>query len=281
MRRLLKVVSVVVVLAATALVGSQVEALQCGEAPSTQAPPPVTPRDTGGGITESRFVPLQPCRVYDTRQGSGNQPIGAGNFRIAKVRGPEDFAGQFAAQGGKPGGCGVPPTAVAVEATLTAVSATGTGFVRAWASGQPEPAAAFLNYIKGFNASNTGAIAICNVSCGQASDMRVRVLNASTHLAIDVQGYYVKPMAAVVNSNGALVLGSRVISTSRPLQGQYLVKFDRTLDQCVYNAAVDGLTGNGYAMVGVDSADNTRLYVFTSDASGALQNRGFHLTVTC
>ena len=46
-------------------------------------------------------------------------------------------------------------------------------------------------------------------------------------------------------------------------------------------ATTDGLTGNSFAMVGADSADNTRLYVFTSDANGGLQNRGFHLLVTC
>jgi hypothetical protein len=263
-------------------VATQVQAqIQTSSAPRlvpTQAP---QARDTGAGITETEFVPISPCRLYDTRQGQGGARIGAGNFRILKVKGPESIPGQYSGQGGKAGGCGVPVGATAIEATVTAVSPAGTGFLRLWPSGQPETTSTFLNYIAGFNPSNTGANAICNVSCGVASDLRVKAFGSATHVVIDVQGYYIKPLAAIVGPTGNLVVGSRVVATSRPFQGQYLVQFDRTVDQCVATATTDGLTGNSFAMVGPDSADNTRVYVFTSDANGALVNRGFHLTLTC
>lgn len=238
-------------------------------------------RDLGNGITESKFVPVAPCRIYDTRNGAGRSPIGAGTFRIAKIRGPEDFGGQFAAQGGKAGGCGISPDATSVVATFTAVSPAGTGYLRAWPSGSPEPNATLLNYIRGFNPSNTATVTICNVGCGVASDLRMKAFDASTHVVIDVQGYTIKPLSAVVESSGTLQKGSRVVSTSRPFQGQYLVEFDRPVDGCSYTATVDGTSGNGYAMVGPDSADSTRVYVFTSDANGALQNRRTNLLVTC
>ncbi|HEX7134265.1 MAG TPA: hypothetical protein VF228_16930 [Iamia sp.] len=284
MRPTTKAILLVAALATSAVVATRVQA-QDQDAPRTipsdvlAAQP--TPRDTGAGITETEFVPLPGCRLYDTRQGQGGSPIGAGNFRILKVKGPETISGQYAGQGGKAGGCGVPVAAVAIEATVTAVSPAGTGYLRLWPSGSTETTSTFLNYIRNFNPSNTGALAICNVSCGVASDLRVRAFGSATHVAIDVQGYYVKPLAAIVTSAGTLERGSRVLGVTRPFQGQYLIQFDRTVDQCVATAAVNGTTGNGYAMIGPDSADNTKVYVFTSDAAGALQNRGFHLTLTC
>ncbi|MCB1040627.1 MAG: hypothetical protein KDA94_14015, partial [Acidimicrobiales bacterium] len=65
----------------------------------------------------SLYVPIVPCRVVDTRQGGGklnNREIRA--YQIAGS-GPA-----FAAQGGLPGGCDIPTGAVAVEASITAVS---------------------------------------------------------------------------------------------------------------------------------------------------------------
>ena len=49
-------------------------------------------------------------------------------------------------------------------------------------------------------------------SCGAASDLRVKAFGSATHVVIEVQGYYIKPMAAVVSSTGALVTGSRVFA---------------------------------------------------------------------
>ena len=281
MRKSIKVAALIAAGALTVLAATQVQAQVQGDGPDAPTLPAPSPRALGNGLTESKFVPVAPCRLYDSRTGAGRTPVGAGNFRILKVKGPEGIPGQYAGQGGKAGGCGIPAAATSVEVTITAVSPAGTGYLRAWASGQPEPTATFMNYIQGFNASNTGTIAVCTVSCGEASDMRIKAYARATHVVIDVQGYTTPPMAALVNAAGSLVEGSRVVTVSRPFQGQYLVTFDRTVHTCASVASVDGFTSNGYAMVGPDSADATRLYVFTSDANGALQNRGFHLLVTC
>ncbi|HMJ78072.1 MAG TPA: hypothetical protein VK507_18980 [Iamia sp.] len=280
MRRSIKAILLVAALAATALVATQVQAQgQAPEPEPTMVAAPPTAGDTGGAITETEFVPITGCRIYDTRMGQGGSPIGAGNFRTLKVKGPENIPGQYSGQGGKAGGCGVPVAATAIEATVTAVSAAGTGLLRLWPSGSTETTSTFLNYMKGFNPTNTGALAICNVVCGAASDLRVRANGSATHVVIEVQGYYVKPLAAVVQASGALSVGSRVVATSRPSTGQYLVKFDRNVDQCVANATADG--ASIYAAVTPDVADQTRFYVFTFDASGALSNRAFHLNLTC
>ncbi len=71
------------------------------------------------------------------------------------------------------------------------------------------------------------------------------------------------------------------MSTVRQNTGQYRVQFDRTVDQCVATASADATTGISWASVGPDTADNTRVYVFTFDAAGTLVNRGFHVTLTC
>lgn len=279
MERIKRALVVMVAVAAGVVATTQAQAF-AERAASPSAP--VTTRDIGGSAApETKFVPISPCRIYDTRQGQGQTPIGAGNFRILKVRQPEDITGQFRAQGGREGGCGVPKDAAAIEATVTAVSAAGTGLLRLWPSGQPETTSTFLNYMRGFNPTNTGAVDICDVGCGTASDLRVKAFGSATHVVIEVQGYYIKPMAAYVNVNGGLVRGSRVVSSVRPLTGQYRVQFDRPVDQCIAVATTDGTVGNGWAQVGPDSADNTRIYVFTFDLNGTLANRAFNVVLTC
>jgi hypothetical protein len=281
MRRTTKALLLVTALMATVLVATraQAEGGSPRSIPSELLAAQATPRNTGGGVTETKFVPITPCRLYDTRQGQGGSPIGAGNFRILKVKGPESVSGQYAGQGGKAGGCGVPVGAIAIEATVTAVSPAGTGFLRLWPSGQPETTSTFLNYIRGFNPSNTGALAICDAPCGAASDLRVKAFGSATHVAIDVQGYYVKPLAAFVQSTGTLSSGSRVVSSTRTSTGVYLVQFDRPVNQCVGHASADSTVA--IASVTTDAGDGTNMYVFTADAAGVLQNRSFYLTVTC
>jgi ELWxxDGT repeat protein len=65
------------------------------------------------------FYTVPPCRVFDTRSGS---PLGTAPRRFAVG-----------------GSCGIPATALAVTANLTAVGATDNGHVVAWPAGTAEP----------------------------------------------------------------------------------------------------------------------------------------------
>lgn len=132
----------------------------------------------------SVYVPLTPCRVLDTRSGGGGifRPGDEDAFQVSGT-GPA-----FAAQGGKAGGCGVDPTsAVAVEASITAVTPNGAGYLRAWPTDEGMPNATFLNYSKGQSITNTGAVTLSIVFI---DDLRLKNFGASTHVVIDVQGYY-------------------------------------------------------------------------------------------
>ncbi|MCU1452072.1 MAG: hypothetical protein JWN46_218 [Acidimicrobiales bacterium] len=243
--------------------------------PATAAPRPAS-RDLGAGTTEDRYVGITPCRLADTRLGSG--PVQPGTLHAFAVRGS---GGLFAGQGGKPGGCGIPLSASSIEGTITAVAASGTGFLRVFPTGSPPPTATFLNYIAGFNPTNTGALTL-----GPAEDsLGVQVFGSSTQVVVDVVGYFVKPLAAVVSGDGTLSRGSRVVSSVLVAPGAYNVGFDRNISSCAFTADV-GVTGNsgdisGEATTSVSSSDATKVFVRTNDSAGTQTSKPFHLVVTC
>ena len=120
---------------------------------------------------------------------------------------------QFANQGGKAGGCFIPDGATAVEASVTAVSPSTNGFFRAWPAGQGTPNATFLNYSKGKNITNTGAIALAPTGL---LDLAVQNYAATTHYVIDVQGYFVAPAAVPAGATGSVyvpISPCRVVDT--------------------------------------------------------------------
>jgi hypothetical protein len=85
----------------------------------------------------------------------------------------------------------VPDTAVAVEASITAVAPTGSaGFLRAWPADTTAPTATFLNYLNGQSITNTGAIPIGPTTPG---DITIRNFVGTAHYVIDLQGYYATP----------------------------------------------------------------------------------------
>ena len=77
-------------------------------------------------VQESVYVAITPCRLADTR-------VMGGDYTNLQVR-SMNVSGTvgFPAQGGKAGGCGIPATATAIAASMTAISPTGKGFVRLW-----------------------------------------------------------------------------------------------------------------------------------------------------
>ena len=107
----------------------------------------VVPPGAGGSPANAGatfFVPVTPCRVVDTRSGTGGKLL-PGSALTWQVTG----AGVgFKAQGGKPGGCGIPGSARAVELSVSAVAPAGgvPGWAGARAAGEgscanaPEPA---------------------------------------------------------------------------------------------------------------------------------------------
>jgi hypothetical protein len=163
-----------------ALALSVVIALWAGVA-GAQTPEGGAPPVAHGGVgpEESVFVPVYPCRLVNTQNSAG--PLAANEERTYRMH------GNTSAQGGA-ADCGIPQEATALELSITSVSAAGDGYLRTGSVQQSLPTATFLNYSELMNVTNTGAV---KVSSNETSSFRIKVFVASTHVVVDVYGYYI------------------------------------------------------------------------------------------
>lgn len=121
--------------------------------------------------TTTRFVPLAPVRLLDTRTGLGAPAARPG------------FGGVVDLQVG--GAAGIPADAVAVVLNVTATDSAGPGFVTAWPSGGRLPLVSNLNLER---AGQTVANLV-TVPLGAGGRVSIYTL-APTHLLADAAGYY-------------------------------------------------------------------------------------------
>lgn len=170
---------------------------------------------------DASFVPITPCRAVDTRQSLFGTPIEAGDEPAFSVR------GSLGLQGGAFDGCGIPDEAVAVEATATAISATGNGWLRVWDFGSFEPSATFLNYGAGRNISNTGTFPILTPGDG-GPDLQAKNYGATAHFTFDINGYFVAGVAGSFTPvEPCRILDTR--STADPFYGERFAPGDELL----------------------------------------------------
>ncbi len=239
--------------------------------PTAQLAPPVAAQPP----SENHYVPITPCRIVDTRAGTGTggTPFSALQTRTYYVSGTFGFA----PQGGKTGGCGIPSGVVALSASFLVVSPTGAGRIHAWPNGTTEPTATTFYY-----GNHTGSdSSTVTVNATTSYSLKVRNYNATTDLVIDVTGYYVKPLAAVIDPDGDLYSGSsRALSSSRISTGQYRIKFDRYVRNCTVTAG--GYAGN--VTIGVNqftyASDNT-VELRTFNSAGASSDQYSNVQVSC
>ena len=176
---------------AVALVGSLFAAPAATAAESSAAvPAPSAPSSSlvSGGLG---YVPLAaPCRAVDTRGAVG--ALSPESVRAVQIAG----AGSLASQGGALGGCGVPDGVAAAEVTITAVGPIGAGFLRAFPKVDPPvvPNATLVNYTNGRGITNTVTVPL-RVEPG-AQDLYVKNFGGTTHVTIDVLGYFTSPGGA-------------------------------------------------------------------------------------
>jgi len=120
----------------------------------------------------TRFVPVPPQRLLDTRPGPGQ--VG--------YQGPMPGAGavvevQVTGRGG------VPDDAIAVALNLTGTAPLADGYVTAWPCGAPPPLASNLNLVRGRTSPNAALVTV-----GERG--RVCLLTErGAHLLVDVAGY--------------------------------------------------------------------------------------------
>jgi uncharacterized repeat protein (TIGR01451 family) len=122
----------------------------------------------------SRFFTVAPCRLLDTRDGTG------------AYGGPALVAGQDRTFGAF-GRCGIPATARALSVNLTVTGATVPGNLRLYPGGQPLPLVSTVNYVPGVTRANNAIVALdgageFTIRCAQAS--------GTTDAIVDVNGYF-------------------------------------------------------------------------------------------
>ena len=202
--------------------GDASEAIDRALATRTAASPTL-----GDSYSDLLFVPLTPCRVFDTRQGSAGGPLAAGEIRGFVINGSAGFVNQ----GGNSGGCGVPtgavpPQATAVVINLIAVSPAGPGDLRAWAYDQPEPLASVLNYasVPGLNIANGVIVPVAGTGL-VPDDIKIHAEVSGTHVVADVTGYFTrfpietfqsgnKPIVGIADNTSAVSLGATDVKTN-------------------------------------------------------------------
>lgn len=215
---------------------------------------------------ELHFVAVQPCRVVDTRLAVGE--FGAGTARSYYVAGTAGFA----PQGGKSGGCDIPTGAKAITGTMM-VTPSGNGYVRAWPYATSAPNASIMNYDSG--RSSTGFTT--TVRSGGGKDLWVRNFSSPTHLVIDVTGYFIPQMQAYISSSGSVIDQSgRLVGSSRPSTGTYVLSWDRNVGNCSAQATSDV---TGYIMSVYTSSNVTSVRIDTN--AGIPANYYFNIVVNC
>lgn len=119
----------------------------------------------------SGYVPVQPVRVLDTREGTGGRsaPLGPGETWTLAFGGAAD----------------VPAGAVAVAMNVTSVDATARSFVTAWPAGAPRPSTANLNPTPGLAVPN---LVVCRL--GDRGDVSLYNHAGSVDLVADVVGWF-------------------------------------------------------------------------------------------
>ncbi|HUQ95038.1 MAG TPA: choice-of-anchor R domain-containing protein [Bryobacteraceae bacterium] len=127
--------------------------------------------------TALRFVPVTPCRVADTRLGTG--PFGGPRMNAGETR---NFLVPQSA-------CGIPSNAAAYALNLTVVPPSGLAFATLWPTGQAQP---FVSTINSFDGRIKANAAI--VPAGSGGGVSVFVSHA-TDIVLDINGYFIPATA--------------------------------------------------------------------------------------
>ncbi|MEQ1785736.1 MAG: hypothetical protein ABL966_01685 [Acidimicrobiales bacterium] len=287
--RFMKAVAVTVAIAAAGVAGASWAASQD---PSDKTVAPAA----GGGVSaaainpslvrERTFVPVTPCRAVDTRSAGGK-------LAANTSRGFDIFGTNLSAQGGSASGCGVPTFADTVAFNLISVEPGGTGYLR----GSPQnlailsptaPTATLLSFASGPPRSNEVPLGMCQpgglFACSGGDEIRIWAFTASTHVVIDVVGYYVTPASATVQGDGAIsILRSNGLSNLTDVgTGSYRLDTDRDLRGCAIVTSVgnsgDENAGNNYA---VSETNSTNLFVFIYNDAGVSEDDDFSVIALC
>ncbi len=124
------------------------------------------------------FVPITPCRLFDTR--ADNQ-VGPRKTPLAAI---ETYVQQVT---GANGNCNLAADAVAVAFNVTTVNGTGASFLTVWPSDDQRPLASSLNWVAGSPPTPNKV----DVKLSAAGKVSFYNNSGSVDVLADVVGYYV------------------------------------------------------------------------------------------
>lgn len=131
-----------------------------------------------GSSNASSFVPITPCRLFDTRPAADNIgpraiPLGAGDVFTVDTWGTN-------------GNCTIPSGATALSLNVVAIGPTASSYLTVYPGGNARPTASSLNWTAG-QAPTPNAVTAALNGTGQLSFFN---LAGSVNIAADVVGYY-------------------------------------------------------------------------------------------
>ncbi|UHQ22063.1 hypothetical protein LVB77_15485 [Lysobacter sp. 5GHs7-4] len=152
----------------------------------------VSPMALGDPATDLVFVPVSPCRLFDTRLAGG--AIAANTVRSFDVTAVSDYS----FQGGSASNCngaGAAGSFAAAVINLTVVTPSGAGYITAFPFGGTQPLSSNVNYTAGAIVANLATVALDQGA--SANEMSVYTF-AQTHLIGDIVGYFINPQATAL-----------------------------------------------------------------------------------
>lgn len=170
---------------------------------TSQAASMVSPQVLGDPDKDLVFVPISPCRIFDTRAAVGI--IAAGTTRHIDVT----AIGSYAGQGGSAsdcGGAGAAGSFAAVAINFTSVAPASTGYFTAFPYATTQPLAATQVFNAGTILSNYAVVRLDQSSA--VPEMSI-FAEKDLHLVGDMVGYYIeatKPAAALECVDTALTI---------------------------------------------------------------------------
>ncbi|MFL6090938.1 MAG: hypothetical protein ACJ71Z_12455 [Aeromicrobium sp.] len=228
---------------------------------------------------ELLYQAIPACRIVDTRVSNAKMnPNETRNFSV-------DGTTAITNQGGKTGGCAIPSDADSISAVVHAIGTGAAGDFRVFPRGATQPLAASMAWGgAGITASNG-----FNVELGEGllptpffADLTVfNEGSGSTHLAIDVTGYYVQPIAVHLNSAGAIFSGTDRVASTEKLAGNgaYRVTFDSSIAGCI--ATATAVENGGGQMATINDPSGSTLDVFVTNDDGVLADSAVTVHVAC
>lgn len=178
--------------------------------------------------SESTFIPISPCRLFDTRPGIDtigprNTPLTAGETHLQDVHGTN-------------GNCTIPTDATAVAMNITAINATNPTFITIWpADTATMPLASILNPTPGAPPTPNKA----DIRLSSTGQIKIYNLAGTVDLLADVTGYYTNTtitqlanaLTALTNRVTALETENAALKTKtasmslQSVDGQPVVRF--------------------------------------------------------